>query len=256
MDWKVLCGFETGIGHRQHDEPCQDSVEAVAKPGNAILAVADGAGGRAYSHSAEAAKIATTVAIWYLRLRLSHVAVLESLHLHRLAGEMCTAIRNELRSAALSKGEDMRRFASTLSVACVFEDVAFFAYIGDSPIVVEYFDGKLELVSQARPEGQAANETCFVSEHSFVQNLKTVRIAESIRSVAIFSDGLEVAAIQRGTKPHQPFFETLFEWAAIEDDAEKKRHLQELLSREDLLRLSCDDMSIALATRRRPSNEV
>ena len=123
------------------------------------------------------------------------------------------------------------------------------ASIGDGAIVLRTADShNLELI-QPDCKGEYLNETDFItSARGLERMLVDVRRSASIHSLAMFTDGVEWAAIQYNERlPHAGFFDPLFKHAA--DASSTAADLDEFLNSPRFCERTDDDKTLVLAVK-------
>jgi hypothetical protein len=85
-------------------------------------------------------------------------------------------------------------------------------------------------------------------------NLKTAIIAETIMEIAVFTDGLQMLALNNETTTvHQPFFYDMFKWLRKANNTENigilDKKLKEYLDGNVINSRTDDDKTLLLATR-------
>lgn len=113
-------------------------------------------------------------------------------------------IRDHLSSLATQRDLLKREFASTLVMLVVFEDQVLTLQVGDSALVARSKDGWEAL---CWPEnGEYASSTFFVTDDP-EPRLHLSRQPLTHDAFALFSDGLEVVALEKSTQqPYSKFF--------------------------------------------------
>ena len=142
----------------------------------------------------------------------------------------------------------LNAFATTLLVAFVDKNWFGTAQLGDGAIVVRDAQGSMRLLAPAR-SSEYLNETEFLTSQDFLQRaLIRVEHASNVRAVAIFSDGVEWAAVRYSDNtPYGPFFDPLFAYAECEEITDKD--LADFLESDRFCEQTDDDKTLLLAVR-------
>jgi hypothetical protein len=159
----------------------------------------------------------------------------------------CDAISEAATKEALLS----RDFACTLlGVVALGQDALAFQ-IGDGAIVVG--SGASLRVPIWPMGGEYANMTHFVTDDDADSKLEVMSIEEPIERIAVFSDGIQILALNMSAqKPHLPFFLPLFNsLAATEPNSEDtvNASLVGYLSSDQVNQRTDDDKTLVLAHR-------
>ena len=122
------------------------------------------------------------------------------------------------------------------------------ASIGDGAIVVKTGE-TLELIQPER-SSEYLNETDFLtSARACERTLIQVRPLQSVSAIAMFTDGVEWAAVRYQERtPHAPFFNPLFTHAA--DESTTCGDIDDFLGSPRFCEQTDDDKTLVLAVRR------
>jgi hypothetical protein len=158
-------------------------------------------------------------------------------------------VRSELHTEAEQLALSPRDLACTLLLAIVGSETSAFLQIGDGAIVVLEED-------QYKPvfwpqSGEYQNETCFVTDKDVEQGGLIEIIPRGIDEVAIFTDGLQMLALNYAEKrAHQPFFAPIFKTVrGAETQAELVEPLHQFLESAQVNARTDDDKTLVLAVR-------
>lgn len=186
--------------------------------------VADGAGSAVCAE--QGADIAVEAALTYLDL-LMHEPEFGLSDL--LAVEFIKIIRDRIYTTAADEGRTARDFACTF-LGLISSDQGTLAFqVGDGGIVLDT-GGGLELAITPM-NGQYANMTNFVTDENAIDHLASRSYAGRVERAAVFSDGVQMLAINMADNtPHAPFFTPFFEVLAQVDET-KRSHLEPALVR-------------------------
>ena len=241
LTWRAVGASVEGASHVARGVGCQDAHGVVTAPdGSLVVVVADGAGSapRAAEGSALAVEATLDTLDWLLAVESPSVAV------ERAVG----AAR-----AALEESDDLSALATTLLVVVVGSEEVAVARVGDGFAVARLDDGSLELLS-ADGEREFLNETTFLSSSDWEPSV-SVRPSTGVSGVAVLTDGLQLLAFDlTAGRPHAPFFEPLFAFAAAADcDAASEHELAAFLGSERVAARTDDDVTLVLCSRSSPT---
>jgi Protein phosphatase 2C len=218
--WRVVSASMRGTSHEKSGKPCQDAHSWEQLLGNVLVAaVADGAGSSA--HSEVGSEIATRIAVSEVAARLVDNFALEPEAWQIFWTDVVNLIRPEFVSVA---------------------------QIGDGAIVIRDRQGKLVGLTTP-PIGEYANETVFVTSPNALDNIQIQLWHGEPAQIAMFSDGLQMLALQMPAGiPHQPFFTPLFNFIAEDgDEQEAKEQLLHFLGSPRITERADDDLTLLLA---------
>lgn len=263
--WHCLGASVTGTSHLKLGRACDDDhAYRQLENGSLMAAVADGAGSAA--RSGEGAHLAVQKAIHVAEALLmeqgeptndeqwnkllSDVVKVTRISLESLAANQIAQMRiaadeeDEKPSVSTSS---LREFATTLLFAIVTTQWVAVAQIGDGAVVILRSDGTQEVFTQP-DHGQYINETSFITQDDYLGSLQ-LRVEKTvIQGIALFTDGLEMLAIDMSTgTPHPPFFVPLFKFATDADSTEAE--LSSFLQSERVCTRTDDDKTLVLAVR-------
>ena len=252
MIWKVIGQSVVGSSHVLVDRPCEDAISyrtIPLKTGDEVLVgfVSDGAGSAKYA--AEASATAVKIGV---ELVLEMIAINVMIN-QRAALVIAENIFDNLKKQAEELGEPANEFSCTLLGFVIFPNKACFLQIGDGAIIRN--DGTGHFTWLWWPQnGEYQNTTAFLIDDPNFANLKIRVIEERINEVAVFSDGLQMLALNTEEQNvHQPFFEPFFKYLRLADTTEKinvlNRKLAEYLNSALINERTDDDKTLFLATR-------
>lgn len=248
MIWKAIGCSVIGTSHTAQGKSCDDAIKYVVPDGNTLIcAISDGAGSAL--QAAKAAEIATQKTIEFLSLSVNNNEELTEAHIYALAED----IYDSLETLANEGNEPIQEYSCTLLGCVLMAGKAVFFQIGDGAIVRS--DGSGYYTPVWWPEtGEYLNTTSFVINDRTFANLNVAVINETVNEVAIFSDGLQMLALNmEGRSVHQPFFTDLFKYLRMADDSEKLNilngKLAAYLDSPAINERTDDDKTLFLATR-------
>lgn len=260
--WAAISASVIGTSHEASGTPCQDACHFVrwkASDEEVLLAaVSDGAGSASHS------QIGSSEAVQEI-LELVTQANIELTSIGpELVRGWYQAVLKHLETVAEREAVPLGELACTLLLAIVWKDGAVFAQVGDGAWVVEKAG---EWTSGTWPEtGEYANVTVFlttkdaldVGEEGAMKHLQVKRLDGHFTSIAGFTDGIQMLALDYGAKaPFARFFNAIFgSLRACGDETELIAPLQQMLASEVITSRTDDDKSLVLAVWREPTAEV
>jgi hypothetical protein len=252
MIWKVIGQSVIGSSHIQNDKTCEDAVyHELVDLGNGeevlICFVSDGAGSAKYA--ARASEIAVTQGVSILRELVSSGIEINEQHLLELAEN----IYDTLKELAEELQEPINEFSCTLLGFVILKEKACFLQIGDGAIVRNDGNGFFNYLWWPH-NGEYQNTTAFLIDDPNFPNLKIKIVEERIEEVAVFTDGLQMLALNNESETvHQPFFNDLFKWLRKATEEEHvtilNNKLNEYLAGDIINNRTDDDKTLLLATK-------
>jgi serine/threonine protein phosphatase PrpC len=248
--WKLLFQSVCGPAHERNGQPCQDSCLVRLWPTSEgsvlVLACADGAGSA--GHADAGARLACRGAA---RLILDDLRA--GLPVARIEKDAALSwygrLHKEIAAEAGRRGVEPGQLACTLLVAVVGETAAAFVQVGDGAIVVREGD---EYRTVFWPQsGEYANTTNFITDPAFADNLVFARRAAAVDELALFTDGLQMLALNFAARTvHLPFFLPMFRKLRDAEPGEGLAlALRSFLHSPAVNQRSDDDKTLVLATR-------
>jgi hypothetical protein len=221
----VVGASATGASHVRDELPCQDAFAFTLTDDGIAIAVADGLGSASSSD------------------RGAHAAVDAAVEGAPDPIEMVARARAALERLAEEDQVPLRDLACTLLCAVVTGDTVVTAHIGDGAIVG--VSERLVLVSGPE-DSEYLNEVTPLTANDWTEHVRTERL-DDVRGLAVFTDGLERAAITAGGEPHPGFFDPLFSFVAATDEAVATEEIERLLGSATLGEHSDDDKTLVIA---------
>ncbi len=252
MMWKAIGSSVAGTSHAASGKPCEDAVQyCVAKDVNGdevmICCVSDGAGSAAFAGFASG--YATQMMTDGLRMVAFSGAAISQGDIYALAED----IYYGLAAAAERQHVPLNEYSCTMLGCYITKGRAAFFQVGDGAIVRN--DGTGFYLPVWWPEnGEYQNSTCFLVDDSSFGNLNVVITEGAVNEVAIFTDGMQLLALNTEQETaHQPFFTDMFRFLRMANDHEKvnvlHRKLGEYLDSKQINDRTDDDKTLFLATR-------
>jgi hypothetical protein len=251
MIWKVIGQSVIGTSHTATGKTCEDAVQCKLVRVNGddalICFVSDGAGSA--SHAAEASVLAVATGCEILTGWVQDDKEIDDAALLELA----ELIYDKLAALAEEKELPLNEFSCTLLGFVVLPQKAGFLQIGDGAIARNDDSGYFTPLWWPH-NGEYQNTTTFLIDDPNLRNLKTRVIDEPITEVAIFTDGLQMLALNNETETvHQPFLNDLFKVLRM---VETPEHLEILNNRltgylagDSINSRTDDDKTLLLATK-------
>ena len=246
-NWRYTGQSVTGTGHHKSGTPCQDSHHIEIIDSVLIAAVSDGAGSA--KHSEIGSELAVKQALMFIR---QWENMPDSEEEWKIRAEQLIRF---LREQIVSKAEEIschpKELAATFLLAAVSETAVAGIQIGDGGIVygLEKEENLQLLIQPERSE--YINETVFLTSENFKTGLKTAYIQGAVERIALFSDGLQMLALDMKTqpsKPHLPFFAPLFQFVRkTEKDTERGRQISSFLQSPRVCSRTDDDKTLIVA---------
>jgi hypothetical protein len=246
--WKVTGASVRGSSHDKLGLPCQDAHSWRVLPEDILVAaVADGAG------SARLADIGAATAVKQV---IEHVSSLlsrttfdqQEAGWEKLLVESVTATKADLQLAAQMRSVPVSDLATTLLVVVAGPDFVAGIQIGDGAIVLA--ESEQSMVCIGRPtQGEYLNETSFLTSVAALDAVVPVIRRGAVSDFAIFSDGLQMAALHMPeAEPHPGFFVPLFRFSKTQNDVGvANAELVNFLESPRLRERTDDDVTLLLA---------
>ena len=248
--WRITGASVAGTAHAKVKRKCEDTHRCLALPGGTVIvAAADGAGSA--SRGGDGARLAIDAAIHSLNDALSRSAETanEDGVRNTLADALASA-RSELEREADRHALLLREYSTTLILLFAGPALVTAAQIGDGGSVIRGSDGAVTALTQPGSEGYV-NETTFLTSDDALSSVQFGAYNGSAAGFAVFTDGLQMLALQmpEGT-PHQPFFTPLFEFAArVADESQAQKELIDFLRSPRITQRTDDDLTLVLGSR-------
>jgi len=155
------------------------------------------------------------------------------------------AARGSIVDHARRQGSAPADFATTLQVVLLGQTACCYGRVGDGAGVGRV-DGALVPLAPA-PDNGYANETRFLT--SAQSDPEVFFRADHVSDCAVFTDGLQHLAMQLAQwKPHDPFFNPLFDFVRTSADASSAEDsLNELLEDDRVDRRTDDDRALVIS---------
>jgi hypothetical protein len=203
-----------------------------------IVCVCDGAGSAKYGALA-ADTVATRMVTLVTEQITGGIPLTEN-----LIYSTAVAVREKLVTMANESETDITEYACTLLGAILHPEVSAFFQIGDGAIV--RYDTDDNYVPVWWPDnGEYLNTTTFLIDDPELTNLKISVTETQQTQIAIFTDGLQMLALNNEMRTgHTPFFAGLFPSVLGADTPDKEAILNQKLAdylQSDMINARTDD---------------
>lgn len=243
MRWNCIGQSIAGTSHTSSGRACDDAlhfkiIDTLQPNDTLIVCVCDGAGSAKYG--ALAANTVATRMVALLTDQITGGIPLTENLVHATA----IAVHSELSTMAKESETDITEYACTLLGAILHPEISAFFQIGDGAIVRH--DADDNYVPVWWPDnGEYLNTTNFLIDDPELTNLK-ISITETQQTqIAIFTDGLQMLALNNELRTgHTPFFAGLFPSVLAADTPDKEAILNQKLAeylQSDMINERTDD---------------
>lgn len=201
--FRIVEFHAVGANHRRQGAFTDDRALVAGGPDELLIVIADGAG------SAAAGGQGAQGAVDAIR-SLAHAAEAAWTSPEDFLTHLACGAHEAVENLAAHAGRPIEHFATTLILALLTTERLTVAQVGDGAVVVETQAGELVVVSCSQKNGPT-NVTDFITDAAWRESLQLCVFPYSVRSLAAFSDGIELQVLCHQTKrPHAGFFEPLF----------------------------------------------
>ncbi len=252
MKWKAIGQSTQGVSHILNQKDCEDAIKYGTLFENTeyetlICCLSDGAGSAAYAK--EAAQLAVSEGYKFLETCIERNRDVSEADIY----EMLENLIDILKDKATQAKANLNEFSCTFLGGVLFSNKSIFFQIGDGAIIC--LDDNNNYYPIWFPQnGEYQNTTSFLIDYPKVNNLFCTIFHKNIHEVAMFTDGLQLLALNYESYcVHQPFFFDMFKWLRKADNDEKitilNTKLYEYLSSKIINDRTDDDKTLFLATR-------
>lgn len=252
MSWKAIGKSVGGTSHTAAGKGCEDALQHLIERdinGEDVLicCASDGAGSALYA--GEASAFCTSEVLSALSRVAASGAELTEAHIYSLLED----IYEDLQTQAASNEVELNEYSCTLLGCYITGARAVFFQIGDGAVIRDDASGAYTYIWWPQ-NGEYQNATSFLIDDKSFGNLNITILEERIDEVALFTDGLQMLALNNESKQvHQPFFTSLFPHLRVAGDGYKtdilNRKLEEYLDSKAINDRTDDDKTLFLATR-------
>jgi len=204
--WRYSVSVATGSTHIAQGLRCDDAAacKVITANGKAYLvaAVADGAGSAKLA--AEGSSLATATIISLIEDYLSQGGTVNAIDDAKIDGWL-ERVRAEIQQVAANASLPgltltMRDFSTTLLFAVVADDHTVVCQIGDGAVVIEDPEDRWRLAFEPQKGplhwAERRSFTNFVTSDRYEQKRQFARFNRRVGKVALFTDGVEHAALE------------------------------------------------------------
>ena len=252
MRWKAIGNSITGTSHEISGKICEDAscftVIPLSQGEEALIAFSsDGAGSAKHAHLAS--QLVTSEAL-HIATKWMEGNILPKEKELLLMAEM---LYDKLLVLSQEMNEPLNEFSCTLLGCILLPGHSCFLQIGDGAIVKNDGTGHYRYIWWPF-NGEYQNTTAFLIDDPNFPHLHTLVLEETIDEVAIFTDGLQMLALNTESNTvHQPFFTNMLKWLQIASAPEHvevlNNKLTAYLQSDAINSRTDDDKTLILATR-------
>jgi len=184
---KIIQHYAQGGKHKANDLPCEDRTYYMCANNVSVIALADGAGGKRYTHAAKGAECVTkTICEFFCNNFDKFNDINDSDEMKNIFTAVC---HHNLKIVAEKEGlDDISKLSSTLLVVAVKNKKAIVCHIGDG-VIGKVTQNNTSVVS-APDNGEFANHTFFISNPAASEHLNIMKMpVDDVVSFFLMSDG-------------------------------------------------------------------
>jgi len=248
--WHVCSAGAIGTSHVKIGQGGQDRFRIETLSQSVILAaLADGAGSA--PSGAVGAQSAVDTVFSFVKTQLTE----DDSEYHEILRGAAFAAREAIQLLALTLGEPLRNFATTLLVCLMTPRGGAALQVGDGVIVVSDGPGEWNWLFWPQ-KGEYANTTRFLTDPDALAELMCDQIPGYVNDIALMTDGLEALALDFSShSAFAPFFEGFFgllrSTANPEEADSLGPRLEAFLNSDRVRSRTDDDLSLILVSRQR-----
>lgn len=253
MIWKVIGQSVIGTSHVLTDKTCEDAssfkiVQLEDKQAALLAFVSDGAGSAAFAAKAAEESVLKSIELASEFIRSG--STFKDANLRALVEQVYDHIESLANEEQVPKNE----FSCTLLGFILLPKKSIYFQIGDGAIITGDEDGFFTPVWWPH-NGEYQNTTTFLIDDPSLANLKIKITDTPVKEAALFTDGLQMLALNNETESvHQPFFEALFPLVRKATTDEHlsilNKRLIDYLSGNSINARTDDDKTLLLASRK------
>ncbi len=193
--YRASCGQITGRSHLKSDMPCQDYAAARTERDIACIALADGAGSRAYS--ADGARVVVRAVSRALVDGFEEIWALSEVKPSQASERLLAHCKVALESQAIKMQCEVPDLASTLLFVVHSKGRYLAGHVGDGCIVQQRSNGEIVVLSHP-DNGEYANTTFFMTDSTAHSRFRLYRGESGADSgFVIMSDGTAESLYRR-----------------------------------------------------------
>lgn len=252
MTWKAIGKSVTGTSHIAAGRGCEDSLcfgHTSTRDGHQaiVCCVSDGAGS-----AEQAAQGAALISAKACELSAALAATKERITEADI-WQMAEQVYEAVETLAMNNSSELQEYAATLLGCIITAQQSIFFQVGDGAIVRSPEQGGYCVVWWPQ-NGEYHNTTSFITDNRNLPDLQVVVYDEPTYEVAIFTDGLQMLALNTENRSaHEPFFRAMFSALRQATDDERLRildaKLEAYLASHTICARTDDDKTLFLATK-------
>ncbi len=184
---KIIQHYAQGGKHKLNSQPCEDRTFSFSDNGVHAIALADGAGSKKYTHSAQGAECITKVITEFFCNNFDKLY--NNDNKEELSAVFVAVCQRALKMYAEKLGiEEIARFAATLLAVAVKDSRVMAFHIGDG-VIGKLTENGTEVLS-APENGEFANLTYFITSPMAKDHVRIYKGSnEGVYSYFLMSDG-------------------------------------------------------------------
>lgn len=186
---KVIQSYLQGARHKIKKQPCEDRTYSLSENGVVVIALADGAGSKKYTHSAQGAECVTkTIAKFFCNN-------FDKFYEKEDTNGLCSVIMAVCQKALKVKADeievdDIIKMSSTLLVVAIKDNKMIACHIGDG--VIGRLTSKGTEVISAPDNGEFASTTYFITNPRADEHIRIIKDKiDDVISYFLMSDGTQ-----------------------------------------------------------------
>lgn len=248
MGWSIFAASAVGASHVAGGLPCQDAF-AHARCGDWFAGVVcDGAGSA--PRSDEGARRIAEQVVGILagpEVRAEALATLDAAGFKTRVTHALETARSDLAAFAEAERAPLKAFAATVVGALVGPEGGWLFHIGDGIGVARLADA--DRIS-APANGEYANQTFFLTQKDWREQLRITPVGAPVRSILLMSDGaMSFVMGPGGRSVYAPFFDPVDRFLADQDEATGSEALAATLADARTEHITGDDKTLLIARR-------
>ena len=186
---KIIQSYLQGAKHKIKNQPCEDRTYTLSQNGVSVIALADGAGSKKYTHSADGAECVTKTICKFFCNNFDKFYNKENPE--ELQSVIMAVCQRALKERADEIGvDDIIKMSSTLLVVAVKDNLMIACHIGDG--VIGKLTAKGTEVISAPDNGEFASTTYFITNPSADEHISLIKDrTDNAISYFLMSDGTQ-----------------------------------------------------------------
>lgn len=186
---KIIQSYLQGAKHKIKNQPCEDRTYTLSQNGVSVIALADGAGSKKYTHSADGAECVTkTICKFFCN---NFDKFYNKGNPEELQSVIMAVCQRALKERADEIGvDDIVKMSSTLLVVAVKENLMIACHLGDG--VIGKLTTKGTEVISAPDNGEFASTTYFITNPRADEHIHIFKdCTDDVISYFLMSDGTQ-----------------------------------------------------------------